>query len=577
MKETKYETRFEIDDEGYRKLNEEFSPTEIIYELISNAFDLDEVKNIHVTIEQDGDNRTKIVVEDDGEGYERISDIFTSFGESIRKEDKTKTGWYDEGQKKTGSLAISFIVSSKDFEVEFPESGGRIVREELPNIQKGSKFYGIFKWNYEERKKLISNLKRTIVPETNRKGESLMMFINDEIVPHRYISKTIRGKLQTRYTENGKVKRPYEETDIDIYESEEGRKSWVYEMGIPVQQCPINFHPDISVYINIKQKIPQTSQRNVLTPKWMSKLYGIVLLQCHDMLEIRHSNPSNDLGSAWIKDGLNSLEEEDQKKMIELIMETEFDNLIIPSNDLGANDMALREGMVFIPNGFLDGRTRRNLGLKRVSDIYKITLSTIEIGDNSEYKPVKETIQMRKFANVCKLIARKTIDAEINIQFINEKNVRALADYSQQTKNLRFNIAYLKGGEEFFAFTGTGLLSEEAIALIIHELAHNLKIKDAMTSHEPKEFADECCRIGSWIAYKGIKWFVDVSGIEWVVDKELHEELQLWNITYTTKWNLWEIRHFWQIVFNIISVVQYEITNRTDYWTVSNVWHTEDE
>ena len=36
MKETHYDTRFEIDDKGYAKLNEEFSPTEVIYELISN-------------------------------------------------------------------------------------------------------------------------------------------------------------------------------------------------------------------------------------------------------------------------------------------------------------------------------------------------------------------------------------------------------------------------------------------------------------------------------------------------------------------------------------------------------------
>tara|TARA_R110002033_G_scaffold164022_2_gene201220 strand:- start:8364 stop:9917 length:1554 start_codon:yes stop_codon:yes gene_type:complete len=502
MKETHYDTRFEIDDEGYRKLNEEFTPSEVIQELETNCLDLDEVENIHITIEQDGDNRTKITVEDDGEGYERIHDIFTSFGESIRKGDKTKTGYFDEGQKKVGSLAIWFVVLSKDFEVEFPESGGRIVREELDTSRKGSKFEGVFRWNYEERKKLISNLKRTIVPETNRKGKPLMMFINDEVVFHKDIAKTIRGKLQTRYTENGKVKKPYEETDIEIYESDEGKKSWVYELGVPVQQCPIKFHPDISVNLNIKQKIPQTSQRNVLTLKWLSKLYGVVLLQCHDMLEIRHSIPSNDLGSAWIKDGLNSLEEEDQKKMISLIMETQFENLIIPSNDLGANDMALRDGKVFIPNGFLDRNTRKSLGLQRVSDVYKVSLSTIEIGDNSEYKPVKETIQMRNFANVCKMLAEVTIDTEINVQFINEKDVRALADYSQQTKNLRFNIAYLKGGEDFFAFTGDGKLTEDAIALIIHELAHNLEIKGAMTSHEPKEFADECCRIGSVIYSK---------------------------------------------------------------------------
>ena len=222
------------------------------------------------------------------------------------------------------------------------------------------------------------------------------------------------------------------------------------------------------------------------------------------------------MGSAWIKDGLNSLAEEDQKKMISLIMETPLENLIIPSNDLGANDMALRDGKTFIPNGFLDGKTRKSLGLQRVSDVYKVSLSTIEIGDDSEYKPVKETIQMREFANVCKLIAKETIDTEINVQFINEKDVRALADYSQQTKNLRFNIAYLSGGEKFFDFVGRGkdmprlILSKEAIALIIHELAHNLEIKGAMTSHEPKEFADECCRIGSEISYKGIKWFMEM-------------------------------------------------------------------
>ena len=126
MKETKFPTRFEIDDDGYKKLNEEFTPTEIIYELISNAFDLDYIKNLKVTIKADGDNRTLVIVEDDGEGYERLVDIFKTYGESIRKGDKSKTGWYDEGQKKAGSVAIWFIVKSKNFQVEFPEDGGRV-------------------------------------------------------------------------------------------------------------------------------------------------------------------------------------------------------------------------------------------------------------------------------------------------------------------------------------------------------------------------------------------------------------------------------------------------------------------
>jgi len=518
MKETKFPTRFEIDDDGYKKLNEEFTPTEIIYELISNAFDLDYIKNLKVTIKADGDNRTLVIVEDDGEGYERLVDIFKTYGESIRKGDKSKTGWYDEGQKKAGSVAIWFIVKSKNFQVEFPEDGGRVVKEDMESTIKGSKFEGVFAWNFEQRKKLISDLKRTIVPEKNRNNESLMMMINDEVVTHKHVAKKIRGKLQTRYTVNGKVTRPFEETDIEIYESEEGRKSWIYEMGVPVQQCPVKFHPEISVDINIMQKIPQTSQRNILTDKWKSNLYGIILLKCHDMLEIRHSIPTNDLGSAWIKDGLNSLDEKDQKSMVEIIMETPFENLIIPSNDEGRNDMALNDGKKFLPNGFLDGKTRKSLGIKRVSEEYQISLATIDIGEDSEYKPVQRTIQMNKFANICKEIAKRTIDTEIEVQFINEKNIKAQADYSPQTKNMRFNIAYLKGGEDFFEFVEPSLMvhypletiivrksarsmKPEAIELLIHELAHNLKIKGAITSHEPKEYAQECCRIGAEISY----------------------------------------------------------------------------
>ena len=80
---------------------------------------------------------------------------------------------------------------------------------------------------------------------------------------------------------------------------------------------------------------------------------------------------------------------------------------------------------------------------------------------------------------------------------------------------MRFNIAYLKGGEDFFGFVeqtdipnesiivrkSARSMKPEAIELLIHELAHNLKIKGAITSHEPKEYAQECCRIGAEISY----------------------------------------------------------------------------
>ena len=39
---------------------------------------------------------------------------------------------------------------------------------------------------------------------------------------------------------------------------------------------------------------------------------------------------------------------------------------------LSSDDIALRDGKVFLPNGFLDGKTRKNLGIPRVSDVYSI-------------------------------------------------------------------------------------------------------------------------------------------------------------------------------------------------------------
>ena len=151
-------TMFEVDADGYRAQMSEMKPVKTCYELIANANDEDSVKEFTVNIRW-VDGETVIEYQDNGAGFEKISDVWTLYGHSTRRSDPTKSGRFNLGEKE-------FLVLSKHATVETFDKQEKKRRkfvfqnnsrvEVKPDGGKGTKIVARFdRWDHEQFKEIF--------------------------------------------------------------------------------------------------------------------------------------------------------------------------------------------------------------------------------------------------------------------------------------------------------------------------------------------------------------------------------------------------------------------------------------
>ena len=470
--------RFDIDDKGYRQLMMDVEPYKHVNDMMQNCLDEDSITNFQIYIRKNTeDGLYEIKIDDNGDGFRKKSDVYTLFGDSYKRADRTKIGRYNEGEKKFFAVCEEGELRTKDMEVIFPKDGGRIVNK-LQNEVEGTHIKASFAWSKKQIDDILKSLSNIIV------GDKKFM-INGESVEKKTVLKSFKTNLWTIIEDDEKkMVRRLTETNVQLYEIPEGDEAWLYEIGIPVCKLVGN----ISWNVNVGQKIPQTSSRDVISEAYLKDLYGAVLNNAVDLLNEENSS------STFVQIGMKSASENTAKQVLKNVYGTE--DVYIQSTDPDSNEDALDSGGQLVKRGMFDQEAKQHLEeigvLRKASDVF---------GKGTEIPiPLEPTKEMLWFAKIVRRIALDVLEKEITNDFVKTKRIEKGAWYGGN--NVTWNTSRLP--KNFFH-----TVQVEQTKLIIHELAHDRSEVVNGFSHYTHEYIDETIRIGAIISQKGVAWYID--------------------------------------------------------------------
>ena len=426
---------FDVSKEGLKQLQLGKPKHYVVRELVQNAWD-ENTKVCTLEMKYHGDHATIIVEDDNPEGFKDIRDAFTLFAPTDKRKDPTKRGRFNLGEKQALSICDLATIQTTKGTIQF-NSEGRT--ESKDKREAGSKVALVVKMSKAEFDEMFEIARNYLVPE------NIKYLVNGEVIQSRLIYKTFRCSLQTEIEVNKVLRKTYRMTDVNILKSRD--ESYLYELGIPVMKI------DCEYDIDVQQKIPLPTDRDTVSPSYLSTLYAEVLNVTYD--EVNEENSSD----SWIRIATAS------KKIIgsavKAIISKRYGDNVVRANpfDQVSIDNALSEGYKVI-----SGRELSKDEWDNIREAGDIPSSTELFGrGTAPSTPVESNEYMKEVAALAKKIAKKCLNIEISVSFAKWEGSTS-AEYGD--KVLTFNVKNL--GKSFFK----PALSAETLDLIVHEVAH---------------------------------------------------------------------------------------------------------
>lgn len=448
------EPRFTVDHKGMSTLQAGREPWRLVKELVSNAFDEESSDTCEVIVTNVAPRQTKIVVTDNGKGFNDIKDAWTLMADTDKRRKATTRGRFNMGEKEILCLAIEGSITSNSTKVVFPKEGGRI-------IEKCDKFPGVkveclMPWGHKQADEIVHNLKNLIPPE------KYTYIVNGKGVSPAVPLKSMQFSLPTVLVDDadGAIKFVTRKADINVIRAN-GFGSWLYEMGIPVQpiSCPWS--------VDIGQKIPMPPNRDTVRDSYLQKVYATVL---NEMTPALTNEQASD---AWVRSAMESKTVD--PSAIKAVVEKRYGTKVVMwSSDLDANQRARDNGYDVVHPKTLSPAERemfKNYGMVPASQHF---------ASSEEVTKKENTIAPEKYTPGMKLVVAFSakIAEEMNIKnmevvIINEFGLRALATFGRRITGsvLTFNLNKLSHGF-FNSADDNGRVSKAVIDLVIHELSH---------------------------------------------------------------------------------------------------------
>ena len=116
--------RFEVSTIGMRALHEGRPLWHLVKELIANCWD-EEITLCKVDISHEDRGLIQITVEDDGKGFEDITDSWTLMKPTAKRSNANVRGRFNIGEKELLSIAKYATIETVGHTVKFPKEGGR--------------------------------------------------------------------------------------------------------------------------------------------------------------------------------------------------------------------------------------------------------------------------------------------------------------------------------------------------------------------------------------------------------------------------------------------------------------------
>ena len=449
---------FTVDKKGLAQLYADKPKYIILRELVQNA--LDEARNkIYIEAVKSGKMVT-ISVEDDGGGFRSLEDCYRLFGDTYKRYEPEKRGRFNTGEKWAFSLCKSATVFTTSGTVTFGKRGRKINRR--TKKESGTIVTVTLQMNSEEYQDMWDYMRTWIIPK------ELDVYMENRIIGrdlHENFFKTFEATLPSEFaTKGGNIRPTKRKTYVNLYKSE--GKSQLYEMGIPV------FDVDLPYSVDVQQKIPLNSDRDMVTNAFRKAIYTEVLNNSFEELT------KDTVSEPWVR--IASESKDVDSKAIEKVLDTRYGTkrVVFTPGDPNANDEAISRGYRVIHGGDMskgEWENTRNMEMvKSSSDMFGTKMV--------EGEEVDLTQGMILTKAIAQSIAKKFQHHTIKVRFLAWDGSRR-AQYGDRT--LTFNVRCC--GEGFFKIPFNNI----TLALIIHEIAHECG------NHTEHSYHREITRLGA--------------------------------------------------------------------------------
>lgn len=455
------EERFAVSSEGMRKINESREPTNLIKELIQNAWDealFTGECNIKVEPE---DDCTAITVEDNGRGFRTIADAYTLMGHTDKRMDAEKRGRFNQGEKDVISVALEATVETVGHTVTFPRNESR---EVAPNErQQGTVIRVTMPWNKRQADELIRNL-LTFRPPSN-----CATYVNDVVMQRRPAVATIKATLPTviQKDRQSPLTETRRSTEIHLVSpTNAGDDRQIYEMGIPVDtiNCPWD--------VDVMQKIPMGQHRDTVKESYLRLIYIEVLNNAYRQMR------QQEFATAWVKKAIESGRA--SPDAVKATVRARWsEHVVFATLNRNANARANDAGYDVINPQSLSQKEmdqfRQHAGIQDSDIVFP------DPPKPQQDYPAAAGSDQAKFSEWVQEVAQHCgLDA--TVRYFNEPANPTLADCTAASSapTIRFNEGRLDAG--FFKPPHNGV---EQYELVIHELGHALDHSQG-ADHGPK-------------------------------------------------------------------------------------------
>jgi hypothetical protein len=464
---------FEVDRKGLRQLQEGKSKTFVVRELLQNAFDED-IKTCKLYINYNGYNKATIIIEDDSPiGFRDLSDAYTLFKETHKRNDATKRGRFNLGEKQVFAICESAEIITTLGSVTFDATGRTQGKRKRP---KGSIITINLKMTQDEARECFDYAKEILFPKHIDYTVNYSVNGDMESVSPKYNPpfKTFEAMLRTEINNGDAFRSTIRKTVVEV--RRHGGTKYLYEMGIPV--CEI----DCDYSIDVMQKVPLSADRDSVSPAFVRDLYAEVLNNVHtDVTEDIVSNP-------WVHEASSS--NRITKDALKTVVEERFGDKVVSfnPNDPNANDEALSRGFKVIHGAELSGDM-----WSKVKQFGLIQSSTAMFGKSLVgFDVVKPTSEQERVGNWCKKFFKDFFGQSLIVEFISSPRASTVADFS--TNHLRFNVVKVN-----MEWVDGNRVGERMLNLIIHEFGHQ------KGNHTEHAYHEALTKMGAWLTIKALK------------------------------------------------------------------------
>lgn len=434
----------EIDYEGWQAQNSGRELWELIREGVQNA--LDTGCDIRVLVNT---RKREITIEDDGSGYEELSEAWTVF-QGSKGNDVDKRGRFGRGIKELITACEELRVETTCGMVRFDvQREQKFVDEEFAR-ERGTKVVARnSEWSAEEMRGVREWLEKMWVPEGQEivvdvKGGGDIEKSRSEWEPDFTFS-TILDTV--KFSTGGVKEEVRERAEVEVIRAKKGQGR-IYEMEIPV-----NMGEEFPYWINVQQKIPMAEQRNSAERDFINRIVCKVVNR-----DIENLSKSQ-LQQEWLTSRLGDFKMDTQTRRV-WAERVHGEDTVLKSTP-HADDRAKRKGM-----NVLDASRLSRGQQKAAEDAFQKSKEWVtEYDTKNEGQQVEPTEEQEEFISE----VREKILSEVDMTHIeiemwelpnDDKGNIPEGRYTDGVVKLNVNI------REWVEF------NERNVALVLHELAH---------------------------------------------------------------------------------------------------------